>query len=107
MAGHPMFVPRGARKRLLALSELIRLQLKAEEDKAKTVMAVREGGREGVGEEEKAVVDESTSSLLVEIVLFRPTYGTRKGVLFVFLGHAHLLSDGALLGWHGGLCSEF
>lgn len=71
MAGHPMFVPRGARKRLLALSELIRLQLKAEEDKAKTVMEVREG----VGEEEKAVVGESTSSLLVEIVLFWPTYG--------------------------------
>ncbi len=41
LAGHPMFVPRGARKRVLALAELIRLQMKAESDKGMTTMEVR------------------------------------------------------------------
>lgn len=41
MAGYPMFIPRAPRKRLLALSELIRLQMKAEKDKFTTAMEVR------------------------------------------------------------------
>lgn len=45
MAGYPMFIPRGARKRLLALSELIRLQMKAEENKATTAMEVKRCNR--------------------------------------------------------------
>lgn len=40
MAGHPMFIPCGARKRLLALSELIRLQINAEEKQTKTAIEV-------------------------------------------------------------------
>lgn len=41
LAGHPLFVPRGARKRVLALAELVRLQMKAESDKATTTIDVR------------------------------------------------------------------
>lgn len=40
MAGHPMFIPQGARKRLLALSELIRLQMHAEEQNNMTAIEV-------------------------------------------------------------------
>lgn len=40
LAAYPMLVPRAARKRLMALSELVRLQMKAEEDKATTAIEV-------------------------------------------------------------------
>lgn len=36
-----MFIPRGPRKRLLALSELTKLQMKTEEEKAATAIQAR------------------------------------------------------------------
>lgn len=41
LVGHPIYVPRGARKRLLALAELNRLQMKAETSGVTTAMEVR------------------------------------------------------------------
>lgn len=43
LVGHPIYAPRGARKRLLALAELIRLQMRAEKEKV-TAVEVRRGG---------------------------------------------------------------
>lgn len=43
LVGHPIYVPRRARKRILALAGLIRLQMKAEQDKATKAMEVRRG----------------------------------------------------------------
>lgn len=41
LVGHPIYVPRGARKRMLALAELVRLQMKAETRGVTTAMEVR------------------------------------------------------------------
>ncbi|CBJ49003.1 hypothetical protein Esi_0115_0046 [Ectocarpus siliculosus] len=44
LVGHPIYAPRGARKRLLALAELIRLQMRAEKEKVTAVEDIAEDG---------------------------------------------------------------
>ncbi|CAM9761994.1 unnamed protein product, partial [Scytosiphon promiscuus] len=50
LVDHPIYVPRGARKRILALAGLIRLQMKAEKDKSTKATEVRRGNGQSAAE---------------------------------------------------------
>ena len=53
MAGHPIYMPRGARKRVMALAEFTRLYMKAEAEEDMTALKMRCGvehdARTGLG----------------------------------------------------------